>query len=41
MDYINKLEEYLSNKYDSYIKISDDLSNPDLEMSEWYTAVSD
>ena len=38
MDYINELKKYLSDKYDSYIKISDDLSNPDLELSEWYTA---
>ena len=38
MDYINKLEKYLGNKYDSIIVIKDDLSNPDLELSEWYTA---
>ena len=38
MDYINKLEKYLSDKYDCYVKISDDLNNPDLELSEWYTA---
>ena len=38
MDYINKLEKYLSNKYDSIVIIKDDLSNPDLELSEWYTA---
>jgi hypothetical protein len=38
MDYINKLEKYLGNKYDNIVKISDDLHNPDLELSEWYTA---
>ena len=38
MDYINKLEKYLSDKYDCYVKIGDDLSNSDLELSEWYTA---
>ena len=38
MDYINKLEKYLSDKYDSIVVIKDDLSNPDLELSEWYTA---
>ena len=38
MDYINELEKYLSDKYDSYIKISHDISRPDLELSEWYTA---
>ena len=38
MDYINKLEKCLSNKYDSIVVIKDDLSNPDLELSEWYTA---
>ena len=38
MDYINELQKYLSDKYDCYVKISDDLNNPDLELSEWYTA---
>ena len=38
MDYINELQKYLSDKYECYVKISDDLSNPDLELSEWYTA---
>ena len=38
MNYINKLEKYLSNKYDSIVIIKDDLNNPDLELSEWYTA---
>ena len=38
MNYINKLEKYLSNKYDSIVIIKDDLSNPDLELSEWHTA---
>ena len=38
MDYINKLQKYLSDKYDCYVKIGDDLSNSDLELSEWYTA---
>ncbi len=38
MDYINKLEECLGKKYDCLVKIGDDLHNPDLELSEWYTA---
>ena len=35
---IGKLEKYLSDKYDSIVIIKDELSNPDLELSEWYTA---
>ena len=38
MEYINKLEKYLSDKYDSIVVIKDDISRPDLELSEWYTA---
>ena len=38
MEYINKLEKHLSDKYDSIVVIKDDISNPDLELSEWYTA---
>ena len=38
MEYINKLEQYLSDKYDSIVVIKDDISRPDLELSEWYTA---
>ena len=38
MDYINKLEKYLGDKYDCLVKIGDNLNNPDLELSEWYTA---
>ena len=38
MDYINRLEKCLGDKYDCLVKISDDLHNPDLELSEWYTA---
>ena len=35
---IGKLEKYLSDKYDSIVIIKDDLNNPDLELSLWYTA---
>ena len=35
---IGKLEKYLSDKYDSIVIIKDELINPDLELSEWYTA---
>ncbi len=38
MDYINKLEKYLGDKYDCLVKIGDNLNNPDLELSECYTA---
>tara|TARA_Y100000766_G_C18885369_1_gene595573 strand:- start:119 stop:484 length:366 start_codon:yes stop_codon:yes gene_type:complete len=38
MEYINKLEKYLNDKYDSIVVIKDDISRPDLELSEWYTA---
>ena len=38
MDYINKLEKYLGDKYDCLVKIGENLNNPDLELSEWYTA---
>tara|TARA_B100000925_G_C21660356_1_gene325364 strand:+ start:188 stop:553 length:366 start_codon:yes stop_codon:yes gene_type:complete len=38
MEYINKLEKYLSDKYDSIVVINNDISRPDLELSEWYTA---
>ena len=38
MEYINKLEKHLSDKYDSIVVIKDDISRPDLELSEWYTA---
>ena len=52
MDYINKLEKYLGDKYDclvkigkqenkvqlNLVKIGENINNPDLELSEWYTA---
>ena len=38
MDYINKLEKYLGDKYDCLVKIGDNMHSPDLELSEWYTA---